>query len=242
MNERVRQESREAFVLHSYPYRETSLLVEIFTRPHGRISLVARGARSPRSPMRGLLLSFQPLAVSWFGKGELRTLARAEWVGGQPFLRGEALLCGFYLNELLLRLLPREDAHEALFVQYGEALRRLGSATGRGEPSDPVLRAFEKSLLKELGYAMTLDRDSEGRNIDPAGTYRYDPERGAVPAPGDREEALVSGRTLLDMARDDYADPSTQQQSKVLMRALINHRLEYQPLRSRQIFRDLLQL
>ncbi len=242
MNERVRQESREAFVLHSYPYRETSLLVEIFTRPHGRISLVARGARSPRSPMRGLLLSFQPLAVSWFGKGELRTLARAEWVGGQPFLRGEALLCGFYLNELLLRLLPREDAHEALFVQYGDALRRLGSATGRGEPSDPVLRAFEKSLLKELGYAMTLDRDSEGRNIDPAGTYRYDPERGAVPAPGDREEALVSGRTLLDMARDDYADPSTQQQSKVLMRALINHRLEYQPLRSRQIFRDLLQL
>ena len=242
MNERVRQESREAFVLHSYPYRETSLLVEIFTRPHGRISLVARGARSPRSPMRGLLLSFQPLAVSWFGKGELRTLARAEWVGGQPFLRGEALLCGFYLNELLLRLLPREDAHEALFVQYGDALRRLGSATGRGEPSDPVLRAFEKSLLKELGYAMTLDRDSEGRNIDPAGTYRYDPERGAVPAPGGREEALVSGRTLLDMARDDYADPSTQQQSKVLMRALINHRLEYQPLRSRQIFRDLLQL
>src|SRR5499427_10678215 len=111
MNERVRQESREAFVLHSYPYMETSLLVEAFTRAFGRVSMVARGARRPRSPLRGLLFAFQPIALSWFGKGELRTLARAEWQGGQPLLRGEGLLCGFYLNELLLRLLPREDPH-----------------------------------------------------------------------------------------------------------------------------------
>src|SRR3954447_15614048 len=109
MTNPARQESREAFVLHTYPYRETSLIVEAFTRSFGRVSLLARGARRPRSAMRGVLLAFQPLALSWFGKGELRTLARAEWVGGQPLLQGEALLCGFYLNELLLRLLPRED-------------------------------------------------------------------------------------------------------------------------------------
>lgn len=226
-------------MLHAYAYRETSLLIEVFTRAFGRVSMVARGARSPRSPLRGVLLAFQPLALSWFGKGELRTLARAEWVGGQPLLRGEALLCGFYLNELLLRLLPREDPHDALFSRYREALPRLALEN----ESAPALRTFERALLKELGYAMTLERDSaSGGAIDPAKTYTYDPERGPVEVNGAGAEPLVSGRTLLDMARDDYADAGTQQQAKALMRTLINHRLEYQPLKSRQIFRDLLAL
>jgi DNA repair protein RecO (recombination protein O) len=239
MAERSRQESREAFILHSYPYRETSLLIEVLTRPFGRVSMVARSARSPRSPMRGVLLAFHPLALSWFGKGEVRTLARAEWIGGQAPLRGEALLCGFYLNELLMRLLPREDPHDALFLRYQETLGRLASETD----SAPVLRSFEKGLLKELGYAMTLDRDSvSGGPIDPAKSYAYDPERGPIEVNGTATEPLVSGRALLDIARDDYHDPATQQQAKLLMRALINHRLEYRPLRSREIFRELQQL
>jgi len=239
MVERTRQESREAFILHGYPYRETSLLLEVFTRAFGRVSMVARGARSPRSPLRGVLLAFQPLALSWFGKSELRTLARAEWVGGQALLHGEALLCGFYLNELLLRLLPREDPHEALFSRYWETLRQLAPHGG----SAAALRSFERALRKELGYAMTLERDSaSGGAIDPAKSYAYDPERGPIEVKDSGPEPLVSGRTLLDMARDDYADPQTQQQAKALMRALINHRLDYQPLKSRQIFRDLLAL
>jgi DNA repair protein RecO (recombination protein O) len=239
MSEKSRQDARDAFVLHSYPYRETSLLLETFTRPFGRMTMVARGARRPRSALRGTLLSFQPLALSWFGKGEVRTLVRAEWRGGQPLLRGESLLCGFYLNELLMRLLPREDAHDLLFDRYLAALRQLA----HGAESGPVLRAFEKALLKELGYAMTLDLDGNGgRGIDPHKRYSYDPERGPLEASGPAPEPLVSGQTLLDMARDDYTDPLTQQQSKLLMRRLINHRLEYQPLKSRQIFRELLQL
>ena len=236
MAERGRQETREAFVLHGYPYRETSLLIEVFTRQFGRVSMVARSARSPRSPLRGVLLAFQPLGLSWFGKSELRTLARAEWIGGHPVLRGQALICGFYLNELLLRLLAREDPHEALFAKYQETLRCLAS------DADPAaaLRSFERALLRELGYAMALERDSaSGQAIDPAKTYRYDPERGPVEANGSAAEPLVSGRTLLDMAQDDYRDPETQQQAKALMRVLISHRLEYQPLRSRQVFRDL---
>src|SRR5258706_14849922 len=144
MAERPGQETREAFILHGYAYREPSLLIEAFPRPFGRVSMVARGARSPRSPLRGVLLAFQPLALSWFGKGELRTLARAEWVGGQPLLHGEALLCGFYLNELLLRLLPREDPHDALFSRYWETLRELTPPGG----SVPALRSFERALLK----------------------------------------------------------------------------------------------
>jgi DNA repair protein RecO (recombination protein O) len=239
MAERARQESREAFVLHSYPYRETSLLIDVFARGFGRVSIVARAARSPRSALRGILLAFQPVALSWFGKGEVRTLARAEWLGGHPRLQGEALMCGFYLNELLLRLLPREDPHDALLARYGEALARLGS----GGDSAPVLRSFERALLRELGYAMALERDSlSGTAIDPAKSYRYDPERGPIEANGAGADSLVSGRTLLDMACDDYADPLTQQQAKALMRVLLDHRLENQPLKSRRIFRDLLAL
>ncbi|HTQ72696.1 MAG TPA: DNA repair protein RecO [Burkholderiales bacterium] len=238
MAERARQESREAFVLHSYPYRETSLLLEVFARGFGRLSMVARAARSPRSALRGVLLGFQPLALSWFGKGEVRTLARAEWIGGAPRLQGEALMCGFYVNELLVRLLPREDPHDALFARYRAALEQLASHW----ESASALRSFERALLKELGYAMTLDRDSaSGSAIDPAKTYRYDPERGPVEINGAAATA-VSGRTLLDMGRDDYGDPRTQQEAKALMRALLDHRLEYQPLKSRRIFRDLLSL
>lgn len=239
MAERARQESREAFILHSYPYRETSLLLEVFARAFGRVSMVARAARSPRSPLRGVLLAFQPLALSWFGKGEVRTLARAEWIGGHPRLQGEALLCGFYLNELLLRLLPREDPHDALLGRYRDALQQLAS---RGD-SAAALRSFERALLRELGYAVALERDSaNGSAIDPAKSYRYDPERGPVEAGDVASESVVSGRTLLDMARDDYTDPVTQQQAKALMRTLLNHRLDYQPLKSRRIFRDLLAL
>jgi DNA repair protein RecO (recombination protein O) len=239
MVERTRQESREAFILHSYPYRETSLLLEVFARAFGRVSMVARAARSPRSALRGVLLAFQPLALSWFGKGEVRTLARAEWIGGTPRLQGEALMCGFYLNELLLRLLPREDPHDALFARYRDALQQLASR----DDSAPVLRSFERSLLKELGYAMALERDSaNGSAIDPVKSYRYDPERGPIEAGDAASESVVLGRTLLDIARDDYTDPLTQQQAKALMRTLLNHRLDYQPLKSRRVFRDLLGL
>jgi DNA repair protein RecO (recombination protein O) len=148
-------------------------------------------------------------------------------------------MCGFYLNELLLRLLPREDPHDALLERYRDALQELAS---RGD-SAPALRSFERALLKELGYAVALERDSaNGSAIDPAKSYRYDPERGPVEAGDVSSESVVSGRTLLDMARDDYSDPQTQQQAKALMRTLLNHRLEYQPLKSRRIFRDLLGL
>ena len=190
--------------------------------------------------MRGVLLSFQPLQLGWYGKGEVRTLTRAEWMGGQPLLQGEALLCGFYLNELLLRLLPREDAHEALFEHYGTALLGLASGAATG----PILRAFEKALLREIGYALVLERDgASGLGVDAAKTYTYDPERGPVEVSATAQAELkLVGQTLLDIARDDFSDAVTQQQAKLLMRALINHRLEYQPLRSRRIFRELMEL
>lgn len=235
----ARQGDQPAYVLHTYPYRETSLIVEVFSRDFGRLPLMARGARRPKSAVRGLLLSFQPLSLSWFGKAELRTLHSAEWQGGQPLLQGTALICGFYLNELLLKLLHRDDPHEQLFLYYQETLQELARRTDYAA----VLRRFEMNLLKELGYALTLDHDAEsGEEIKPDMHYSYIFERGPVRKKAGQNGVELQGKTLLDMAADDYSDQVTLQQSKALMRALINHYLGEDTLHTRQILKDLQQL
>src|SRR5436190_23870238 len=146
------REDEPAFVLHAYAYRETSLIVEAFTHAFGRVALVAKGAKRPRSEMRGLLQAFQPLMLSWTGGGELKTLTKVEWRGGLPLVTGAALLCGFYLNELLLKMLPREDPHPDLFGDYRSTLERLAVSSEHA----PVLRQFEVRLLAALGYALPL--------------------------------------------------------------------------------------
>lgn len=234
---RRRIEQEPAFVLHTYPYKETSLIVEAFSRRQGRTALLAKGARRPRSALRGVLHAFQPLRLSWAGSGELNTLVGAEWEGGMPFLSGFGLMCGFYLNELILRLLPRDDAHETLFDAYSECLGRLG----RGEPTAGVLRGFEKRLLAELGYAMLLDRDAvSGAPIDPAMHYLYDPERGPLEVSGVAGgEMVVRGSTLIDLDRDDFGSAETLHQARGLMRALIGQRLHGQTLHTRTVLLEL---
>jgi DNA repair protein RecO (recombination protein O) len=236
-----REDGQPAAVLHGYPYRETSLLVEVFTRDFGRVALVARGARRPGSALRGVLLAFQPLTISWTGKSDLKTLIAAEWEGMYTPLKGEALICGFYLNELLLRLLARDDPHEGLYASYREALAALASNADHAA----VLRRFELRLLGELGYAVMLERDAEmGAPICAEQRYVYVAERGPVPAGGRAAETGVelSGQTLLDMQRGDFASSATQHQSKALMRALIDHYLGHQVLYTRQLLRDLHEL
>lgn len=227
------------FVLHSYPYKETSLIIDMFTREHGRVGLVAKGAKRPFSKLRGVLQTFQPLSVSWSGKSELRTLIDAEWVGGMLPLERTALLCGFYLNELLVKLLARDDRHPALFDHYVSTLNQLA----HGEPAQIVLRKFERALLKETGVAADLGRCTTSRSpVEPAGAYVVDPERGARAAGAGEVWPVVLGKTLLDMEREDYTDPATQAQSKQLMRFLLAHHLGGQPLNTRQILIDLMQL
>jgi DNA repair protein RecO (recombination protein O) len=236
---RRRADHEPGYVLHTYPYKETSLIVEAFTRRHGRVALLARGARRPRSAMRGMLLSFQPLQLAWSGAGELATLIRADW-GGELHppvgkLGGRALMSAFYVNELVLRLLPREDAHEALFDHYAAAIAGLAA----GEGLAGVLRGFEKRLLAELGYAPVLDRDAlSGAPIDPGGRYRYEPDRGPVRAMNG-VDPTVSGRTLLDVAADDYTRPETRDEARTLMRALIGQRLHGQVLHTRSVLMEL---
>jgi DNA repair protein RecO (recombination protein O) len=235
------QQAQSAFVLHSYPFKETSLVVELLTRGFGRIAVVAKGARRPKSTLRGVLMAFQPLLVSWSGKGELHTLVRAEWEGRYRPLKGLSLICGFYLNELLLKLTARHDPHERLFDRYAQTLGALGGASEPGA----ILRSFEKNLLGELGYAVMLERDVEsGYPIAAEQRYTYVLERGPVSVRDDAGATGVEllGQTLLDMRADVYTSALTQQQSKVLMRTLINHYLGDQVLHTRQLLRDLQEL
>ena len=232
-----RLEDEPAFVLHSYPYRETSLVLEVLSRNYGRLALVARGARRPRSALRGLLMSFQPLTMSWFGKHELRTLHSAEWQGGQPQLQGKALLCGFYLNELLLNLMARDDPHDQLFDYYQLTLQRLAHEQDHAA----TLRCFEKHMLQELGYALLLEHDADsGELIESTAHYRYVIEYGA--SKNSEQGMPILGKTLQDMATDDYRDPLSAQQSKQLMRMLLNHHLAGKPLHTRELIKDLQKL
>jgi DNA repair protein RecO (recombination protein O) len=231
-----RADHEAGFVLHTYAYKETSLIVEAFTRKFGRVALLARGARRPRSAMRGVLLSFQALSLSWSASTELGNLIGAEWSAGLRPLRGRGLMCGFYLNELILRLLAREDPHEALFDHYDAALLRLAA----GSDFASILRNFEKRMLAELGYAPVLERDAASRPIDPAARYVYEPERGPMLLNSSiSKETSVSGQTLLDVAADDYERVQTRDEARVLMRTLITQRLHGQELHTRAILRDL---
>ena len=237
----LRQDHQPSYVLHSYPYRESSLILEAYTRDHGRVALMARGARRPKSGLRGMLLAFQPLLVSWTGRSELKTLVAAEWEGTYAPLRGEALICGFYLNELLLKLLARGDPHERLYSAYREVLAALAAAGDHAA----LLRRFELSLLGELGYAVLLDREADnGAPIAAEQRYVYVMERGPLPAAGraPANGVELSGQTLLDMRHGNFSSSATQQQSKVLMRTLIDHHLGNQTLHTRQLLRDLHEL
>jgi DNA repair protein RecO (recombination protein O) len=187
--------------------------------------------------MRGVLLAFHPLRLTWSASAELGTLMQAEWGGGQRSLAGIGLMCGFYLNELLLRLLPRDDAHEALFDAYGAALARLAEG---GAAQSAILRSFERRMLAELGYAPVLDRDAaSGAAIEPARHYTYEAERGPVETRKANGDSVISGRTLLDMAADNYEDSRTRDEARRLMRALIAERLGGQTLHTRAVLSEL---
>ncbi|MEK6347596.1 MULTISPECIES: DNA repair protein RecO [Burkholderia] len=232
-----RVSEQPGFVLHSYPYRETSLIIDVLTRDHGRVALVAKGAKRPHSALRGVLQTFQPLSLSWSGKSEMRTLTGAEWVGGMLPLGGDALLCGFYVNELLVKFCAREDPFPPLFQHYLVTLARLA----HDEPAVQVLRSFERVLLRETGYARALNRTTARRAVQPEGRYVFDPERGVREASDELPVhwPVVAGQTLLDMEEDDYHRAQTVAQSKTLMRFLLNTYLGGTPLATRQILIDL---
>lgn len=230
-----RQDNQPVYVLHTYAFKETSLVAELFTKSHGRVATLAKGARRPRSAMRGQLQSFQMLSATWSGKNELKTLHSLDWGDSLVMLQGEALMCGFYLNELLLRLLPREDAHEQLFTYYQSTLKALAKSADLASH----LRRFELKMLQEMGYAVPLQQDENDQPIITNRDYRYEAEYGACALSATKNGIVLAGQTLLDMAQDDYSRVQTQQQSKLLMRYLLAHYLGDKPLHTRQLLIDL---
>lgn len=223
-----------SYVLHSRPYRESSALLEVFTRGHGRLGLVARGARGSRSRWRNVLQPFRPLLLSWNLAGELGTLTGAEQVASPPALAGEPLFCALYVNELLMRFLQRLDPHPGLFEDYGALLGGLAA----GRSPQPVLRVFEYRMLNAAGFGMQLAQETgAGLEIRADAWYRYLPESGPAQcepgSPGAGE--LVSGAALLALKS---GEPGAEhlQELKILMRMLIRHYLGDKPLRSQQLF------
>lgn len=226
-----------AFVLHHRPYRNTSSLLELFTPGHGRLGAVARGARGPKSKLKGLLQPFTPLLISWHGTGDLVNLTTVEPDGTPPLFTGRSALDGFYLNELLLRLLPRRDAAEVVFQCYRETLHLLADP----DQEERALRLFEKVLLQELGYGLALETEAEsGAPVRADQYYAYVPDVGPVAA-DQGSGVLVRGRSLLALARDDLADAEALHDAKRLLRAALEPQLGGKPLKSRELFRALQQ-
>lgn len=223
-----------SYVLHGRPYRESSLLLEVFSRDHGRVGLVARGARGSRSRWKNVLQPFRPLLLSWSQRGELGTLTAADQVASPPALLGEALFCGLYTNELTLRFLQRSDPHPGLFEKY----RALVSELAAGGGPQPLLRTYEFQLLQAAGFGMQLDHEaSSSTPVAADAWYVYVPESGPVRREYDasRKHELVSGAALLALKSGNIEDQYLAELKK-LMRRLIRFNLGDKPLNSQALF------
>lgn len=232
MSDARRIHLQPAYVLHHRPYRDTSRILELFTRDHGRVSVFARGARGSGSALISILQPFNRLLVSWSGRGEAGQLTGAEFDGAMQPLPPDRLVHGFYLNELLLKLFARHDSHPDVFALYAHTLEQLKHE----EPVRP-LRLFEKRLLEALGYGLALERDvHDDQPIEPGASYHYRLEQGPVRVHAVMENAVVySGATLLSLAREELTDAAVCADARRLLRAALDRCLDGRELRSRQV-------
>lgn len=235
-----------AFVLHSRPYRDTSAIVELFTETHGRSTVVARGVKAAKCRYRGILQPFQPLLVSWTGRGEMFTLSSAE-ERSLPFtMLGQRLVIGLYINELLMRAMGRGDSHMRLYHRYEQLLEDLSHAGTHkvNQREECALRFFEMDLLSELGYGLMLDYDSEtGEQVSGQYQYAYHPARGPMRIDDDsvmisNSEVEISGRTLLALHQRQLNYPDELRYAKRLLRKTLAFHLGDKPLRSRRLFQQ----
>jgi DNA repair protein RecO (recombination protein O) len=229
----VRVELNPCYILHIRNYRETSLLLDVFSRRHGRISLVAKGARKQKNDRRALLQPGRKINIAWTMRRELGTLTGAEPCDDGNPQGGGGLLTIFYINELLVRLLHRHEPHAELFDSYAETLEKLTDTA----TEQVTLRIFEKRLLEALGYGLALDSDTEGNAVRPDEDYNYLPERGPEPGTSPGPGGLaISGRTLLALAEENLGDEIVLAEAKQLMRKALGNLLGDRPLVSRELY------
>lgn len=238
MAQTQRVNHQQVFLLSSKPWRENSLWLEVFSREHGRLALLARSARTRGSELRGILVPFVPLSASWFGREELKTLHRAEWLGGWPQPQGRALFSGLYVNELVLRLTAREDPQPELYDALQDVLQTLCRQPNHAG----ALRRFEWKLLDSLGYAPDLQRDRNGDPVGAGRRYLVRPEEAVMPLDQDdvwtAAEVAVDGGTLLQLRQGKFDSGEGLQQALQITRLLLDFRLP-DGIRSRQVLQQL---
>jgi DNA repair protein RecO (recombination protein O) len=226
---------QRAFVLHGRPYSETSLLLDLFTEGDGKVRILAKGARSRRSNLKGCLQPFTPLLVRWGGKGEVKTLRNAEAVSLALPLSGTILYSGLYVNELLVRILDQGTAYPSLFFDYLHCLQTLAGAT---DSSEYALRRFELALLEQLGYGIDfLHCAGSGEPVSESMTYRYREEKGFI-ASLIKDNLSFTGKDLMALAQWEFPDDSTLKAAKRFTRIALKPYLGNKPLKSRELFRQ----
>lgn len=227
---------QRAFVLHGRPFSETSLLLDVFTEGNGKIKLLAKGVRRRRSNLKGCLQPFTPLLIRWGGRGGVKTLLSAEAVSLALPISGLMVYSGLYVNELVVRVLEHETAYPALFFDYLHCLQAL--ATENGSP-EYALRRFELALLAQLGYGVDfLHCAGSGEPIVPEMTYRYREEKGFI-ASLINDNLTFTGHDLLALESRDFADAATLKAAKRFTRMALKPYLGNNPLRSRELFRQI---
>lgn len=233
----IQAEPEPAFVLHTRPYRETSALVDFFSRHYGRFRAVARGARGTKKKIH-VLAPYTPLLITWSGKSDLKTVKTVESSGPPILLQGDRLYCGFYLNELLLRLLAEHDPHAKLFDSYLNTLTLLANT---GAPLESSLRTFEFSLLEDIGYAIVLDSDAEtGDSVVPESWYWFDPSIGFILKQRTKSQTNAAnwflGAELLAIHAEQFHQTNIASAAKRMVRLAFRPHIGDSPLRSRALF------
>lgn len=231
-----RVQNEPVWLLHHRDYQDSSRILDLLSRNHGRLSVVARGSRSAKSRLKGILRPFLPLQVSWVSRTDLGTLTGAELRASPVSLRGDALLSGYYANELLLHLVHRHDPQPEIFTVYGSTIESLSN----GLDITAKLRTFEMELLRLLGYALNLDHDTDTQMpLAAANFYVYRPEQGPAAASDPSGPMTFSGSELMAIRNGDFSQPETLRSAGRLLREVISFHLGGRELKSRKVFRDM---
>lgn len=236
----MRVEKEPAFILHQRGYSETSVILDVFSKNYGRLSLIAKGAKKQVSNKGSVLNQFQQLSFSWVGKSDLKTMTNVETTSGFSQINSDAVYCGFYVNELILRLLHQDDPHPELFNYYSELIESFSDGM-----SEMPLRIFEKKLLTEIGYGVILNHDIHNHDIEPEEDYYYLPQQGPIKSEEQKQNTgmiTIKGKNLLALFRESFDDQVNMLEIKKLMRTLLQSQLGEKPLRSRKLMNDLVAL
>jgi len=234
----MRIQDQPAYILHHRAFRDTSQILEVITRDHGRFSVMSRGSKGAKSRLKSVLQPFKPLLIGWSGKGDMPTLTGAETQPVKPFtLTGKALPSAFYVNELIIKLLHKHDVHEGIFQLYESIIRLLADKN----EVEPVLRLFEKQLLEDLGFGLNLSVNAEtGGSILADEEYAYYLEHGPVKLSSVNDESYIlklTGKSLLDLDSNSLDTEQSLRDAKRLMRSILHYYLEGKPIKSRELFR-----